>query len=121
MAYQPLHIVAANNTNPIQIGNGNAILGGIEIYNTAAAARFVKFYWGAPGSFSSGGQKPTVGTDIPNITIGQAATSGSPRTWTDEGGVYGKGSLFVAFTVNAADSDNTAVTAGDVILTVFYR
>jgi hypothetical protein len=93
---------------------------GWAIYNTAAAARFVKLYWGAPGSFSGGGTTPTVGTDIPAITIGLATASFVANNFSASG-LTGTGVCFVATTVNAADSDSTAVTSGDLIVSLFWE
>jgi hypothetical protein len=101
------------------------ILKGWTIVNVNAADRFIKFYWGAPGTFSSSGDKPTVGTDIPKITVGVAA----PSTTVTPGytsasfpdGIRGAGQLWVAITALAADSDTTAVSSGDVLLSVYYE
>lgn len=120
MSARVVHITSANNTNPIQIGSADAILVGVEIYNTAAAARFVKFFWGAPGTFGSNAQKPAVGTDAPALTIGLATVTNVGR-WFGSDGLRNTGNLWVAVSTGAADSDNTAGAAGDIIMSVFYR
>lgn len=95
----------------------SADLYGYEIYNTNVAARFVKFYWGAPGTFSGGGDTPTVGTDVPKITIQVPATGKASSNYACP--VGGPGTMFMAMTVNAADTDATAVGAGDLIASIF--
>lgn len=77
----------------------------------------VKFYWGAPGTFSGGGDTPTVGTDVPKITIQVPATGKASSNYACP--VGGPGTMFMAMTVNAADTDATAVGAGDLIASIF--
>ena len=120
-------IASAATTNLTQIGSSDmaTVLKGWTIINTNAAMRFVKFYWGPPGTFSSSGTQPTVGTDVPKITVGVAA----PATTVTPGytsqsfpdGIRGAGSLWVATTANAADSDATAVSSGDLFISIYYE
>ena len=113
-------LTAAGSTNLTRIGGDNgAVITGFEIYNTAAAARFVKLYWGAPGTFSSNADAPTVGTDVPNVTIGIPTVSAARQSYYSA--PRGRGLLYLATTVNAADTDTTAVTAGDLIISLFYE
>lgn len=119
MSYSVFKLTSAGSLNLTPIGNSpNMFCHGWVIYNTAAAARFVKLYWGAPGTFRGGGDMPTVGTDIPALTIGIPATTSAQINLPD--GVGNLGYMFMATTVNAADTDATAVTAGDLILSIFY-
>lgn len=77
MVSSPFHLTTAASVNLTQLSNkANVALLGYSITNTAQAARFVKFYWGSPGAFSGGKDLPTVGTDIPNITITIPPASG---------------------------------------------
>ena len=108
---------SANSLNETQLGGPLAQLCGFEIYNTNAASRFVKLWWGAPGSFSSGKDNPTVGTDPPDITIEVNATNFSRQSYTSP--IGNTGYLYMATTANAADSDATVVGAGDLIISLF--
>lgn len=126
MASRILKFTAAGSTNLTPVGPTERVtITGYEIYNAAAAARFVKLYfgnalYGGGGSgFSGNGDKPTVGTDVPLLTIGLAATSRAAQSYTSP--LCHQGTCFVATTVNAPDSDNTAVTAGDLIVSIFYE
>ncbi|MDE2098339.1 MAG: hypothetical protein KGL39_13885 [Patescibacteria group bacterium] len=77
MVSSPFHLTAAASVNLTQLGNmAHAGLWGYSIVNTALSTRFVKFYWGPPGTFSGGGDTPTVGTDIPAITLAIPPVSG---------------------------------------------
>ena len=84
---------------------------GYAITNTAASARSVKFYDSATS--------PTVGTTVPKRTIEVAAGATAVADFL-RGKQFVEG-LWVAVTANPADTDNTAPTAGDVILTVDYQ
>jgi hypothetical protein len=95
------------------------VLTGYEFFNGAAAARFVKLYWGSPGTFSGNSDTPTVGTDLPNMTIQIAATAAARLSYTSA--PRGRGRLFYAVTVNAVDTDTTAGSAGDVIGSLFIE
>lgn len=120
MSSAVLKFTAAGSTNLQPVGpDGGAVLTGFEIFNTAASARFVKIYWGAPGSFSGGADSPVVGTDVPAITI--EIDTVKPARQAYFSGIRGRGRMFVATTVNAADSDSAAVTAGDLIVSIFYE
>lgn len=126
MASRILKFTAAGSLNLQPVGpNERVTITGFEIYNTAAAARFVKLYFGnstfggSGSGFSGGADKPTVGTDLPQVTIGLGATSRVGMAYMSP--VTHQGTCFVATTVNAADSDSTAVTAGDLIVSIFYE
>lgn len=118
MAARITKFTAAGSTNlqPIA-GTELSQVAGWNIINTAAAARFVKLYYGNRNTFSSNGDTPTVGTDVPRVTIQIPATSGVTASFPIP--LAGPGTLFVATTVNAADTDATAVTAGDLIVSLF--
>ena len=110
--------------NLTRVKTYGANLLGWQIVNTNAAVRFVKLYWYLPGSVSAGTDGPTVGTTSPNITIAvPAAGVAAPPCTADfcPQGVSMKGDLWMATTVNAADSDNTAVGAGDLITSLFIE
>jgi hypothetical protein len=103
----------ANTTPQAPDGSGAAAvtLAGYSLTNTAVAARFVKFYDKATA--------PTVGTDIPKRTV-QVPASGQVAAsfWR---GILFKLGLWVSVTNVATDADNTAPTAGDVLVTVDWQ
>lgn len=100
---------AGVNQQVIQTTGGN--VRGVIAVNTNAAARYLKLY--------DKGDAVTVGTDVPAITIALAASSGTTVFPTD--GISFKLAIVMALTANAADSDATAVGAGDLIVTVLYE
>ena len=98
-------LVTASSTNLNQVRNGPANVKGIIAVNTAAYAIFVKLYWFLPTASATG---PTVGTTTP---------SGIAQSFTE--GFAGKtGNLFIAVTKLAADTDTTAVVAGDGLISL---
>lgn len=109
---------ASLNLQPVGAGE-RTTLHGYNITNTNAAARFVKIFWGNANNFSSNGDAPTVGTDKPLITIQIPAQSSVAQNYTS--GPTGQGTMFVATTVNAADSDATTVGSGDLIVSLYYE
>lgn len=110
-------LVTANTTNLNQVRNGPAKVKGIIAVNTAAYEIFVKLYWFQPAASASG---PTVGTTPPNVTIAIPAlgttTGGAMQSFTDA--FTGAGNLFIAVTKLAADTDTTAVAAGDGLISL---
>lgn len=114
---------STNSTNLTMIGNSpNIDCYGWNIVNTNAAARFVKLYWGSPGKWSSSGETPTVGTDIPSITIEVPAlgtTTGSTTAYFP-GGLGNNGYMWMATTTTAPDNASTAVGAGDLLISIFF-
>lgn len=108
----------AGSTNLNQVRNGPAVFKGIVAVNTAAYAIFVKIYWFKPTASATG---PTVGTTVPDLTFEVPAlsttTPGLVQTFIN--GVAARcGNLFVAVTKLAADTDTTAVLAGDGIISL---
>ena len=81
---------------------------GISVANVATAI-YLKFYWFTP---TASAISPTVGTTVPNLTIGVAA---SANVVTPIPPCIGNGELWVAVTGAAADSDSTSSTAGAVV------
>lgn len=111
-------LVTASNTNLTPVRNSPATVKGIIAVNTANYAIFVKLYWFVPTATAA---QPTVGTTAPQVTIEIPAlgttTGGIERSFT-EGFSGGNGQLFVAVTKLAADSDTTAVVAGDGLISL---
>lgn len=127
MASRPFHFQSANNVTPIPVGNTPAMVTGLSIINTSTSnTAAVKLYWGNSNNFSSGKDVPTVGTDIPAYTFALGVgTASIPAVltagWGSGDGPRGNGMLFVAVTVNPADSDATAPAAGAVIVSLTWQ
>lgn len=99
----------------ILVKAGVARISFIDIHNNAAAARFVKFYDNVTA--------PTVGTDVPVMTIQVGA---GQHVSYPTGGLDGAGSLLFQFGIGVgatnlvADADTTAPTANDLIINFIY-
>jgi hypothetical protein len=114
-------LTSAASTNVTQIGSSDmaTIIKGWTIVNTSAAASFVKFYWAPPGTFSSSGMQPTVGTDVPKITVQIPTVASVSQSFPD--GIRAAGQLFIATVTGAADSSAAAVASGDLIISIYYE
>lgn len=103
---------AAATTNATSVKASVGWLFAVTVYNTTAAVKYLKLYNKASA--------PTVGTDTPVLTYaippnGQLAIS---RPFPD----YFSTGIAYALTGGAADSDTTALAAGDVVgLNLEYR
>lgn len=111
MSSMKFKVTSAANTTPILVKQQGGNLTGLVAINTNAAIRYLKFYDSSDAA--------VVGTTVPVITIQLPASSQTTLLPMD--GIAFRQSLYLAFTVNVADTDNTAVGAGDVIMTVFYE
>lgn len=103
MARTPAAIQSAGSTNATSKVVGPCSLEILELTNFAAYAVFFKIYDKASA--------PTVGTDIPIITIPVPATSNVGKSWL-KGLSFNNGYAY-AITKLLADSDTTAVLAND--------
>lgn len=92
---------AAANTNPTVAKASAGRLHNVQINNTAGHVIYLKFYNKATA--------PTVGTDVPVITLALAAGVNS----LDMGGHYFSTGIAYGCVVEAADNDTTALTAAD--------
>lgn len=82
----------------------------LDIYNNAAAARFVKLYDTATTPDN---------TSIPVATIGMPASSARTIVISTAGAQYLNG-IAVRATQLVADNDNTAPAANDVVLNLYW-
>lgn len=118
MTARVVRLVTAGSTNLTKVSDGPSVVKGLAAVNTAAYAIFIKLYWFAPTASAAA---PTVGTTAPQVTIELPAlgttTGGVQQSWPD-GFVGGNGNLFMAVTKLAADSDTTAVLAGDGLISL---
>jgi len=100
----PYHFTTTASTNLQPLGmadQGGNVKGIIICGGTVATAIYIKFYWGA---------QPTIGTTVPGVTIGNAATTNAMQTFPD--GITGNGQLWVAVTGAQGDSDSSNAAAG---------
>lgn len=104
-------LVAAGTTNATSIKGASGSVASVLVANTAAAAKFVKLY--------SKATAPTVGTDTPTDVLQVPANSTILFNYT--AGLPFVAGIALAITNLAPDADATAVTAGDVILSMVYR
>jgi hypothetical protein len=102
----PYHFTTAASTNLLPIGSADqgGNLKGFSVANVATAI-YIKLYWS--------NTIPTVGTTVPNMTIGVLASVNVYQAFPD--GVTGNGQMWVAVTGAAADSDSSVAAAGAVI------
>lgn len=108
--FTPGHIVSAATTNAAVIKASAGTLSSSSAFNISGSPRYVHFYNKAT--------TPTVGTDVPVQTYGiPGNTSGSGYTLPlpPQGLVFAAG-ISYSITSGMADTDATAIGAGDVVL-----
>lgn len=110
-AVTPYKLIGANSTNATSLKATAGQLHVICIQNVAAAVRYVKFYNKATA--------PTVGTDVPVFIVGLPAAS--TVTLTLPAPLNFSTGIAFATTNAAADADTTAITAGDLIISLGYN
>lgn len=111
MSSMKLRLVSAASTNLTPIKQQGANLRGVIAINTNAAARFLKFYDAADAV--------NVGTTVPALTLQLPASSQTTIFPSD--GISFKNTMSLATTVLVADSDTSAVGAGDIVVTVLFE
>lgn len=102
---QPFGLNSAATTNATLVNAGPTQLRSLVLTNTGGAAAFVKLYDKATA--------PTVGTDVPALTIPVAA-NGVVTLPLGEHGLTLRLGLALAVTNLGTDADTTAVAAGQV-------
>lgn len=103
--------VSAASTNEQVIATSPVYFAGGIFTNTTAGAKFVKYYNKATA--------PTVGTDIPLLTISIPANDSKVIELQD--GVYFSNGISMAITGAGADSDTTNTAANDIIAQTFIE
>ena len=104
-------INSAATTNATSVKNSAGTVYGLVISNTNAAARYVKLY--------NKSSAPTVGTDVPVLTIVVPGGSVVSVMCGDLGLRFGTG-IALAITAAAGDTDTTAVAAGEIKVATSY-
>jgi hypothetical protein len=103
-------VITAANTTPIQIKTSAGALYGWTMVNTSTTIRYVRFYNVASA--------PTMGTTSPAFVIPLPVGSGAVMPIMDLNIPMGTG-IFYSITTGAADLDNTAPAANDVVGTIW--
>ncbi len=96
---------AAASTNPTVVKASAGRLYKIRGYNASAAVRYLKLYNKATA--------PTVGTDVPVVTISLKAADAFDVDFVNIGQFFATG-IGYALTTGAADNDTGALTLADV-------
>lgn len=106
-------------TNALLINSGLGTKGAgvslraVSSFNAGAAAAYLKLYNLA--------RPPVVGTDIPVMVIAMPANSNPPNGgYNDNDGMEFNQGLAIAITALPADTDTTAVAAGQVKVNIAY-
>jgi len=110
---------AGTNLQPVRAGQ-TANLKGIIAAGTNIYQVFAKLYWFTPTATAIA---PTVGTTIPDLTIGIPAlnTQTPDANYSFPDGITKNGQLWVAVTKLTGDTDTTAVLAGDAVITLLVE
>jgi hypothetical protein len=117
MAYYPsnppastfrLIALGTTNANSVKASPGQVI--GWYLFNANGATRYLKLYNKASA--------PTVGTDTPTQTI--AIPAGGAANVSFVPSINFSTGIALAMTVGSSDADTAAVTAGDLIINIFY-
>lgn len=110
--YNSYHkLISLATVNATSVKTTTANVGSINISNTQATPRYFKIYNKAPA--------PTVGTDVPIFTFYIPAND-TIQIDIPAMGLRLTTGLAFAITANAADADNTAIGAGDIITNINY-
>lgn len=104
---------AANSNNATVVKASAGWLFHINGHNAAAGVRYLKLYNKATA--------PTVGTDTPFLTLALPASSPFKFEFPNVNGLYFSTGIGFGLVTGAADNDNTAVTAADILgLNIMY-
>ena len=104
-------LVSAATTNSTLVKSTAGVLFGFVAVNTSASIRYLKFYNLATA--------PVVGTSTPVLTLQLPVSSETNLFFGDIGMAFSNGVGF-GITGAVADTDTTAIAAGDVYLTTLY-
>ena len=102
---------SAATTNAVAVKATAGTVYAVAVTNTRATVKYLKIYNKATA--------PTVGTDVPLITIPIAPTAIANITWADKGLRFATG-IGIATTTGIAYTDTTAVAANDLRITISF-
>lgn len=108
--------ISAASTNATSLKTSAGHIYAIQVFNTNAAARYLKLYNKATA--------PTVGTDVPIKVIlipgaSASAGAGAAPSWTT--GFKFTVGIAYAVTTGAAHSDTGAVAAAEIVVNIDYK
>jgi hypothetical protein len=108
-------IIAAATTNSTLVRGARALLRKVIVSNISGTVHHVKLYDKATA--------PTVGTDVPVLSLYIGTSASSPQIFDLEPGVLFPTGLGLEITggATAADSDATAATASSVIVHLIFE
>jgi hypothetical protein len=111
-----LKVISAASTNATLVRAGETPVNGYSWTNQHATDwAWLKFYNKATA--------PTVGTDVPVVTVGLPPESAGHIDWRDrknDGLALGVLGLGIGLTADEADGDSASVGAGAVVVNLFY-
>jgi hypothetical protein len=107
LTYRNISLLATG----VLIKGGAGCVFGYFIANSSASTRFVKFY--------NKTAAPTVGTDVPLLTL--AIPAASAANYYFGPGIQFDLGIGIGATTLVADNDATAPTANDVVVNIFYK
>ena len=102
---------SAATTNAVAVKASAGTVYAVAVTNTSATVKYLKIYNKATA--------PTVGTDVPLITIPIAPTAIANITWADKGLRFATG-IGIATTTGIAHTDTNAVAANDLQITISF-
>lgn len=107
------NINSAASTNSTRVARNGAVVWSLNAFNSGAGVAYVKIY-------NKGASAPVVGTDTP-IAVLPVPAAGS--AWLDiaRAGLTCPNGIGLAITGGAADTDTTAVAAGQVKVNLGYQ
>lgn len=106
-------LLSGATTNATSVKTSSGQVYGWSITNTNAAVMYVKLYNKASA--------PTVGTDVPVITIAvPGSVAGGGTNFNSDIGVYFSTGIAFATTTGPTTADTNAVAANEVIVNLFY-
>lgn len=95
----------------IELGGAVAVLG---LTVAAAEAFYLKFWWTGSSSIN---ENPVIGTTLPQWTVQVPSTGIAPAEFNHP--LQGGGTVWVAATKNLIGTDDTALTTGGDVITLF--
>ena len=107
----PFKLVSASNTNGTNVKASAGQIYGIQVFNTNAAARYLKIYNKASA--------PTVGSNTPVKTI--FIPAGGGVILNQPLGIAFATGISIALTTGLADSDTGAVASGEIVVNIDYK
>lgn len=109
----PFSLIAAGTTNATLVKSGPGVIVAIHAINVAAAVRYLKFY--------DLSRVPVAGQSTPVRRYGiPGNTAGAGFVFVPSVGIEFLQGIAFTMTTGVADSDATALTANDVVLTLEY-